>query len=290
MSPRRQYTPPQIEQRQFSTPEEIEAAIRKLRRRIDEVKNLDPTKILYNDQKINNAERAIQDTILDIYGEHSPEYQRHRYHDIWEGGYIIGDDDSDMQRKFAAGIPQTVTMLEGLIARLEEKREDLRHNIHLSNDQVATVSKTRRVFIVFGHDAEAKDSVARLLETLRLDPIILHEQASKGRTIIEKFEGHSVVDFAVVLLTPDDIGFPAGLPDEKKPRARQNVIFELGYFFGKLGRSRVCALYKGNVEILSDYDGVIYVRMDNENDWRLQLAKEIKAAGIEVDLNRLVHL
>lgn len=116
--------------------------------------------------------------------------------------------------------------------------------------------------------------------------IILHEQPNQGRTVIEKFEGSADVDFAVVLLTPDDVGHIADGSDEPKPRARQNVIFELGYFVGRLGRSRVCALHKGGVEILSDYDGVIYVSMDDPQGWRLLLAREIKAAGIDVDLNR----
>src|SRR5262249_17157379 len=118
--------------------------------------------------------------------------------------------------------------------------------------------------------------------------IVLHEQANQGRTVIEKFEKHADVDFAVVLLTPDDLGHAVGAPDEAKPRARQNVVFELGYFVGRLGRSRVCALHKGDVEILSDYDGIVYVSMNDPQGWRLLLAREIKAAGIDVDLNKAV--
>ena len=141
------------------------------------------------------------------------------------------------------------------------------------------------MFVVHGHDEAAKEAVARFLAKLDLEPIVLHEQPNQGRTVIEKFERHADVDFAVVLLTPDDAGYAVKAPNEAKPRARQNVIFELGYFVGRLGRSRVCALHKGNVEILSDYDGVIYVSMDDPQGWRLLLAREIKAAGIDVDLN-----
>jgi predicted nucleotide-binding protein len=97
-----------------------------------------------------------------------------------------------------------------------------------------------------------KESVARFLEKLDLRPIILHEQPNKGRTVIEKFEAHSDVGFAVVLLTPDDVGGLASSPDKLSRRARQNVILELGYFIGKLGRAKVCALYKEGVEIPSD--------------------------------------
>ena len=144
------------------------------------------------------------------------------------------------------------------------------------------------IFIVHGHDDAAKLSVARFVEKLGLHEIILHEQPNKGRTIIEKFEDYSNVVFAIVLLTPDDIGYPQNKPEEEKPRARQNVIFELGFFVGKLGRNRVCALHKGDVEILSDFDGVLYVPMGSGNGWKLELAKEMKGAGIEFDLNKAV--
>ena len=150
------------------------------------------------------------------------------------------------------------------------------------------VSDSRDVFIVHGHNTALKESVARFLEKLALKPVILHEQPNMGRTVIEKFEAHSVVGFAVVLLTPDDIGGAASAPDRLQPRARQNVVLELGYFIGKLGRARVCALYAGDVEIPSDIHGVLYVPYDSSGGWRFKLASEIKAAGIDVDLNQAV--
>jgi predicted nucleotide-binding protein len=139
------------------------------------------------------------------------------------------------------------------------------------------------VFIVHGHDEGAKQAVARFLERLKLRPVILHEEADRGRTIIEKFQDHSVVGFAVILLTPDDEGRLLG--GELKPRARQNVIMELGYFIGTLGRSRVCALKVGSVEEPSDLHGVLYVPFDEKGAWKLRLATELKACGIEVDMN-----
>ncbi len=150
--------------------------------------------------------------------------------------------------------------------------------------------ESREVFVVHGHDREIKEAVARFLEKLDLTPIILHEQANKGRTIIEKFEAHSDVAFAVVLLTPDDVGRASQTKAPKAPltpRARQNVILELGFFLGKLGRARVCALYKGNVEIPSDVDGVIYVPYDDHGAWRMALAKELKESGLAVDMNKI---
>ena len=102
-------------------------------------------------------------------------------------------------------------------------------------------------------------------------------------TIIEKFEKHSDVGFAVVLLTPDDEGALSG--QSPKPRARQNVVFELGFFAGKLGRKYVHAIVRGSdLELPSDIDGVIWSRY--EDDWKLRLAREMKVAGYEIDMNK----
>ena len=143
------------------------------------------------------------------------------------------------------------------------------------------------VFLIHGRDNSAKESVARFLQKIGIEVVILDEQPSRGRTIIEKFEDHADVGFAVALLTPDDRG---SLQDERSggaPRARQNVIFELGFFVAHLGRERVCALIKGNaMEIPSDYSGVVYITLDDGRGWQLALIKELKSAGLDVDANR----
>lgn len=148
---------------------------------------------------------------------------------------------------------------------------------------IATVSN--RVFVVHGHDDAARETVARFLERLGLVAVILHEQVSRGRTVIEKVEEHGDVAFAVVLLTPDDEGRARG-SGELMPRARQNVVLELGYFLARLGRDRVCALKRGGVEIPSDYAGVVWTDMDSGGGWRLTLAREMKVVGFDVDLNK----
>jgi predicted nucleotide-binding protein len=274
----------EIEVRELTKPE-IDRGISKLRKRMGEVKELDPHLDHHGHTRVSNVESNVRETIRDVFGPRSPEFHEHRDHRIWHGGYNYLDSEGALQAKFAAGIPQTVTMLEGLISRLEEKREEAPSEEEAPLPSPSPSRSTRRVFVVHGHDEAVKETVARFLSKLDLEPIILHEQPSQGRTIIEKFEGHAEVDFAVVLLTPDDLGSAVASPEQARPRARQNVIFELGYFVGRLGRSRVCALHKGNVDILSDYNGVIYVPMDDAQGWRLLLAREIKAAGIEVDLN-----
>ena len=141
---------------------------------------------------------------------------------------------------------------------------------------------TRKVFIVHGHDEDALGEVEAFLRDAGLDPVVLYKQANQGRTIIEKFEKHSDVGFAVVLLTPDDVAYSKEAIKAVEERARQNAILELGYFIAKLGRDRVCALRKGDVATPSDIHGVIWVEMDEKGKWRKQLAREMKEAGLAV--------
>jgi predicted nucleotide-binding protein len=178
-------------------------------------------------------------------------------------------------------IDQTI----GVIERGELKKQS---ELERSGKPSKTVKvDNTSVFVVHGRDNEAKHEVARLLERLKLKPIVLHEQPSRGKTIIEKIEHYSGVAFAVVILSPDDVGALATEQAKLNPRARQNVILELGYMVAKLGRDRVCALVKQGVEIPSDFDGVVYVSMDWNGAWKFEVGKELKAAGITVDLNAI---
>ena len=141
---------------------------------------------------------------------------------------------------------------------------------------------SRKVFLVHGRDERALQEVSEFLKSLGLEVVILYQQPNRGQTIIEKFEKNSDVGFAVVLLTPDDIGAPISEPKKRTKRARQNVILELGYFIAKLGRQRVCPLQVGEVELPSDIHGVVYVPYDTDGDWRQRITKEIESAGIKV--------
>ncbi len=280
---------PVIESREFGSVDEIQRGIGKLRRRIRDLQSLDPTQIPYDDATVGAVMSNIRETIRDVFGQNSPEFYEHQHHRISHGGLNIYDTDEQRQQKFAAGIPQTVTMLSGLIARLEEKAEDLKES------QVASIQPAkapprigRKVFVVHGHDDAVKERVVRFLSALELEPVILHELPNQGRTIIEKFEEETQVDYAIVLLTPDDSGQLADSSVEAQPRARQNVIFELGFFIAKIGRDHVCALYTGNVELPSDYSGVLYIPMDDAGGWQLLVARELTQAGLPVDLNKVV--
>lgn len=145
----------------------------------------------------------------------------------------------------------------------------------------------KRVFIVHGHDNETKESVARTLQTLGLDAIILNEKSNQGKTIIEKLEHYGDVGYAVVLLTPCDIG-KAQEETEFMPRARQNVIAELGYFIGRLGRNRVSIIHRADTEIPSDFKGLGYISYNNDGSWKFLLARELKTAGYNIDANKLI--
>ncbi len=149
------------------------------------------------------------------------------------------------------------------------------------------VVMSSNVFVVHGHDEGMKSSVARFLEKLGLHPIILHEQPNAGKTIIEKFETNANVSFAIVLMSPDDEGRKKNKNETFKDRARQNVILELGYFIGRLGRSRVCALKFGEIEIPSDVLGVLYTPYDTNGGWKLQLVKELSEAGLPLDNEKI---
>lgn len=147
--------------------------------------------------------------------------------------------------------------------------------------QAVRTALQRNVFIVHGRNKEALEAVELLLTKLGLRPIVLQQQRDHGRTVIKKFEDSTNVAFAVVLMTPDDVGSLQGA-GEVEPRARQNVIFELGYFVGKLECGKVCVLHKGVVEIPSDYCGVLYISMDAEDRWKIRLADEMADAGLTI--------
>ena len=146
----------------------------------------------------------------------------------------------------------------------------------------------KSVFIVHGHDHETRDDVSKFVSNWGLTATILDKQANKGRTIIEKFEDCAdEASFAIVLLTPDDVGASVNDKAHLKYRARQNVIYEWGYFSGSIGRERVCVLYKGNLELPSDTQGVVYVRMDDNGEWKQSIVREMEAVGLLIDGNEI---
>ncbi len=166
-------------------------------------------------------------------------------------------------------------------------------DLGIGNDEEKTAPSTaslgKEVFIVHGHDEKLKQQVEIFLKERGLTPIVLHRQPDEGRTVIEKFEKHSKVGYAIILLTPDDIGYSSaeGIKEENERkinfRARQNVIFEFGYFVGKLGRGRVCCIFKEGVDLPTDVSGMIYKSVkDNVEEVGLSIMKDLKAVGYSI--------
>jgi predicted nucleotide-binding protein len=147
-----------------------------------------------------------------------------------------------------------------------------------------------RAFIVHGHDVEMKESVARFLEKIEFEAIILGEKPNLGRTVIEKFFDYSDVHLAIILFSPDDIGGAINEDlDKLKPRPRQNVILELGFFLGTLDRTQIILIYKDmeNFEIPSDLRGVLYINFDPYGGWKTELCRELNGIGYEINLNKI---
>lgn len=196
--------------------------------------------------------------------------------------------NTDYQKKWNEGKQELINLVNVMIEELTLFQKDITRN---TLEKQITQPKNNKVFIVHGHDSELKNDAERFVHEIGLEPIVLHRQVDKGSTIIEKFEENSDVGFVFVLLTPDEITYTvdqAELQDEereKELRARPNVIFEFGYFVGKLGRERVCCLHKGDIVVPSDLSGLIYKKVDDSIESQAyQIIKELKAAGFDVKI------
>lgn len=291
---RRQPSQQQAVPKRVLTPSQMRRCIERLDERITELQAFDVRTITSTTSpELHALATAIKDTLDRSFGEGSSVYQR--FERAASLGYFPGFVGyggipvSDCQSGVATNIKNAVALLQ------EAKRvlnEDLADSSTESDTETALANVptdlSRRVFIVHGHDDAARESVARFLEKIGFEAVILHEQASRNRTVIEKIEDNSDVGFAVVLLTPDDVGRGMGEAD-LQPRARQNVLLELGYFIGHLGRDKVCALKRGDVEIPSDFLGIVWVPMNDGNGWKQSLGIELEAAGHEIDWNRVMR-
>lgn len=172
---------------------------------------------------------------------------------------------------------------------MEKVESILENKKNKPEDKINIIEKkySNKIFIVHGHDDSAKNELARFIEKIGLTAIILHEQANGGKTIIEKIEEYAnTVGFAIILYTACDKGKSKN-ENDLKDRARQNVVFEHGYFVGKLGRKRVIALNKEHIETPSDINGIIYIPMDSAGAWEMRIIQELKTAGYTIDANSI---
>jgi predicted nucleotide-binding protein len=185
-----------------------------------------------------------------------------------------------------AGVRKVIAILKAAKSELQLLEELAEVSVVASEtpDERSAALRGALTFIIHGHDDAHKHELFRVLHDITgAKPIILHEQPSGGRSIFEKLEAYAATaGFAVALLTADDVGRAKGT-DLDLPRARQNVVFEAGYFAGRIGRARVVLLHEAGVELPGDLDGIVYVPLDNPGAWKMKLAHEMASVGVAID-------
>lgn len=212
------------------------------------------------------------------YGENSKEVLDFRNTHFSLMIYTFNETESDYIEACKSGLVESKAVFEVYLEELKEN--DVTPDNEATQDN--SISKSK-VFVVHGHDEALKQEVARIVEKQGLEAIILSEQANGGKTIIEKIEENSDVGAAICLFTGDDYGRAKDATSENL-RARQNVVFEAGYFMGKLGRGNVILIASPDIEIPSDLQGVVYT---NKDMWQTDVLRELKAIGYNVDFNKL---
>jgi predicted nucleotide-binding protein len=238
---------------------EKQKIIAKLNECIDALKSINAARM--SDPAFKKWRRDTEVGLEHLFGTDTRHLRDFRGVSFTPGSYSMTNPEPAFARAFANGRASAEALLQSMIGEVQEYWPESDNACAPPSEQ--RIAMSNRVFIVHGHNVAFRESVARFVDQLGLNAVILHEQPNKGRTIIEKFVDYSDVGFAVVILTADDRGGRAtDNPETHLTRARQNVILELGFFLGRLGRERVCALYEEGVEIPSDYDGVLFVPLD----------------------------
>jgi predicted nucleotide-binding protein len=251
-----------------------------LSRQIQTYEQLEKSKADYYQWNDYNSEFLKQS-----FNKENNEY-RETYDSVNTFAFVLGGRQDEL-KEFREDVESKIENLKQLVAKTDLLKTDVEEKQLRTEISSAPGTLSQDVFVVHGHNNEIKIDVARTLEKLGLNPIILHEQPNNGKTIIEKFETYSNVGFAIVLLTDDDEG-KSKKETDLKLRARQNVILELGYFIGRLGRDKVCPLYSKGVELPTDISGVLYIEIDPGDTWKIRMVKELKAAGYDVDANKIL--
>lgn len=273
---------------------ELRAGIVRLNKRVAAVEGFDPNSVQsqFDDPGLEALKASVADALDRTFGNNTVERRRYGNATDFDTGPLNMYERTSIQEvrsAVSASRDRNLALLRQAVASLEEQLEEMgaAAEDRAGGDEQVARAPSRKIFVVHGHDEGARETVARFIERIGFEAIILHEQANRGRTVIEKVEAHGDVGFAVVLLTPDDVGGTS--PEALHPRARQNVILELGYFVGLLSRARVCALRKGDVEIPSDFAGVVYQPFDDHGGWKAALARELQEVGYDIDWNKVMR-
>lgn len=255
--------------------------------RVDEIRGLRPRSPQFIKWK-RDTEVALEH-IFGKKSRHISDFKQIRY---YPSMYSINKPDHKFEQYYVESLENAEHILISMIDEIQEYWEEDGEGDAFPQEEtkvsVPSQLELNKIFIIHGHDAGTKEMVAAFITKLGLEPVILHEKPNQGRTIIEKFEDYSDVGYAIALMTPDDRGSSVKESDNRKHRARQNVIFEFGYFLAKLGREKVVGLVKGDIELPSDYFGVLYIPINDDGNWRNLLMKELKSVGYDIDANRVL--
>lgn len=253
-------------------------AIELFKRQISKISGLktkaskDPESREFRNFNINLITRTFGDPSENLSSYYSAEHPCSMY---------VGMSDEEWEQMHQEGLMHIKTLFQGFIDQLEVfadsgELQELKREIN---------NLSKNIFVVHGHDSQAKSDLALILTRLGFNPIVLHEQPNEGMTLIEKLEKYSDVGYAFILLTPDDVGNKKDNKGSMLPRARQNVVFEFGLFVGKLKRNRVCCLLTGDVEKPSDLEGLVYLPFNlSVHEIQLDIVKELRAAGYNVKI------
>ncbi len=276
------------------TADQMRRGITRLERVIAEVEAFDSAKLTERwgpEQKA--LEATIEGTLASVFGHDTVEYRRYSGATDLDHGPVIArfgaspyESSHEARQYVGKGKVAAIQILKSAIKWLHDEIDDAIESVPVAAPARAAAALSSKIFIVHGHDEGARQTVARFIERIGFEAVILSEQANQGRTIIEKIEAHDDVGFAVVLLTPDDVGGKTA--DSLRPRARQNVLLELGYFIARLGRECVCTLAKGDLEIPTDFAGVVWESLDDGGAWKQALARELSATGYAIDWNKVM--
>ena len=215
--------------------------------------------------------------LSEVYGRDSDQYEDFRNRLFAPSVPFIGNDHDDSI--------ECVRDMKSSVLELQSYLDDMTDEAQQANININPSIVNNKIFVVHGHDGLLKEEVARFLEKIDLDPIILSEQANQGRTIIEKLESNADVSSAIILLTSDGIGRGKNETTEKS-RARQDVIFEVGYFIGRLSRKNVILIADSEIELPSDIAGMVYHSKDK---WDMDVLRDLRAAGYNIDANKLLN-
>ena len=244
-----------------------------LKQLYDEIPSLIDLHAKSDNPKIDVWITKVERELIKRYGENS--FEHRKFNEIYFTSLLFDCQENELIDACIRGLKLSQELIKSYL-------EDPDNEPEILNEKTAI--DLSKVFIVHGHDGELKEAVARLLEKQDIEPVILGEQANQGMTIIEKFEKNSDVGAAIMLFTADDLG-RAKDSKEEQCRARQNVVFEAGYFMAKIGRDHTVLLANPEVELPSDLQGVVYT---NTIAWKFGILQELQAMGYYIDFNKVL--